>query len=130
MGWSIRASVCAAVFLGCFDPALAALPCGDQPVIPSADEAQIRPDAIAKTALIRHAPANTNMRVLVTTTRNELRHKFADIDKLTVDHYLLWVTCQSIAADYSLAPTQKFDEYALLYRLMSETIAGPSKHEE
>jgi hypothetical protein len=111
-----------AVLLGGLNPALAALPCGDQPEVPATEQVKLKQDAEAKSDLVRHAPASVNVRALVSATRHELRDKYSKIDKATVDHYLLWVTCQSISGDKSLAPSQKFDEYSTFYRLMSEPI--------
>ena len=113
-----------AVFVGCSRPALAAaLSCGTRPEISPGDVAkQVDSDAEEKTSLILHAPPSADLRRLVTAQRRELRHKYASVDKLALDHYLLWTTCRTISADPMLAGSQKFDAYSNVYRLLSEPI--------
>ena len=104
--------------------ALGEMTCGALPGnLPAAGADQLERDVQAKAKLILEAPASTNLRVLVMASRRDLREKHAEIDKATLDHYLLWVTCQAISTDDTLAATQKFDEYSNLYRLMTEPIA-------
>lgn len=120
---------CAAIFLGCPGTALAALPCGAQPPILPVDSAeQIKRDAQSTANLIRHAPSDAKLRKFVAASRAEFRQKHADGDAVSLDHYLLWVTCQTISNDPTKVPTQKFDEYSNVYRLMSEPIAEAAEH--
>jgi hypothetical protein len=116
--------IVAAVFVSCARPSLAALPCGTQPeALPVDVSAQIKSEA----GLILLAPANAALRGLVTAKRRELRQKYAELEPTTLDHDLLWMVCQSIAKDHSLAASQQFDEYSNLYRLLSEPIkAAPA----
>jgi len=81
----------------------------------------------SEAGLILLAPANAALRGLVTAKRRELRQKYAELEPTTLDHDLLWMVCQSIAKDHSLAASQQFDEYSNLYRLLSEPIkAAPA----
>ena len=107
-------AVWAAAGVGGLRPALAAIPCGEQPeIVPEAAVEEVKLDTAEKANAILQAPPSANLRVLVKETRRELRAKFAKVDKLTIDHYLLWVTCQTISDDRSLAASQKFDQYSI-----------------
>jgi hypothetical protein len=115
------AVIFAAVLVGCPRVALAALACGVQPEFLAGVLERIKGDAEGKAGLILQAPPRSE-RNLVTAQRRDLRQKYAEVDKSTVDRYLLWVTCQTISNDPTLAETQKFDEYSNVYRLLSEPI--------
>ena len=123
--------VCTALFVHDSPPAFAALVCGKKPQM--ATEDGIRPiklDVQTKVARIRQAPPRTNLRALVTATRRELWQSYANVEKSELDHYLLWVTCQTISNDPALEATQMFDEYSNLYRLMSEPLDQPASSDE
>jgi len=127
---SVVAAVFAAVLLGVPRPAPAALPCGEQPELVEMDgAAQMKRDVAEKAGLILQAPPSANLRAFVTAKRRELRQKYAEIDKTALDQYLMWVTCQAISRDPDLVASQKFDEYANLYRLLNEPIAQAAKPE-
>jgi hypothetical protein len=111
------------IFVGCGRPALAAISCGQQPEnLPVEGGEQFKHDVADKANLILHAPAGVNLRFFVAAKRRELRQKYPDVDRSTLDHYLLWTTCQTISNDPTLAVTQKFDEYSNFYRLMTEPV--------
>ncbi len=113
----------AALFIGCQQPARAALSCGAQPEIAVHDGAEpIKGDATGRADLILHAPPSVNLRSLVTAQRRQMRQKYADVEKALLDSYLLWTTCQTISNDEDLVGSQKFDLYSNVYRLLSEPI--------
>ena len=114
---------CSAFYARGPQPAFAALACGPSPEISPGEVAREIKNEIADTAKrILQAPASINLRGFVTTQRRELRHKYADVDKTTLDSDLLWVTCQTLSKDPTLDATVKFDEYSSLYLLMTEPI--------
>lgn len=120
---SIAIIVFTALTLGWLQPVLAEIACGDQPEgIATQSRAQLQGDVVIKADLILKAPANAQRRGLVTAQRRELRQKYPDVEKPVLDTYLLWVTCQSIAHDPTLAVSQAFDKYSDFYRLLSEPI--------
>ncbi len=115
--------VFAAVSMGGSRPSPAKLPCGEQPEVSPVDAAdQIKGDADGNVTVIRQAPPGVDLRKLVDTRRRELRRKYPDADKLTIDHYLLWTTCQTISAAPELGAAQQLEEYSKLYRLITEPI--------
>jgi hypothetical protein len=118
-------SVFAPISIGWSPAALGEMTCGAVPEnLPVEGADQLERDVQGKAKFILEAPASTNLRVLVTASRRDLRAKHANVEKSTLDHYLLWVTCQAISRDVTLAPSQKFDKYSNFYRLMTEPIAG------
>lgn len=120
-----------AILLGGLQPASAALPCGAKPeIIPAEFASASREDAEQKSDAILQAKPSEDLRKLVTTSRNELRHEHPKADATTVDQYLLWFTCQKISNDETVAPTMKFDSYSRFYRLMSEPIKATAPHSE
>jgi hypothetical protein len=121
--------VFALLLTGGVRPAVAALPCGTQPEFAVAGSAEIKSDIEGKADLILRKPASPNMRALVTAQRHALRETYPDADALTLDSYLLWMTCQSISADGTLAVSQKFDKYSDFYRWLSEPIKAPTHSE-
>jgi hypothetical protein len=58
----------------------------------------------------------------VTGQRRDLRQKYPSADKMALDRYLLWVTCQAISNDRTLGGSQRFDQYSKLYCLPNEPI--------
>jgi hypothetical protein len=124
----VVAIVCAALVATDVRPALASLLCGIKPEIAAEDGAQlIERDAQIKVDRLRQAPPRANLRAMVAASRRELRRVYGKVEQPLVDHYLLWVTCQTISNDDTLAATQMFDEYSSFYRLMSEpTDRSPS----
>jgi hypothetical protein len=120
-----------ALFVGDLQPAFASLACGTKPKIATEDGArQIKSNVQLKVDRIRQAPRRTNLRALVTASRRELWQSYANVEKSELDHYLLWVTCQTISNDPALEATQMFDEYSNLYRLMSEPLDQPAAADE
>jgi hypothetical protein len=117
--------VLSAFCIGGARPGLAGITCGNEPEQVAEAAAQVKDQA----ALILQAPANNARRALVLAKRRELREKYAEIDPGLLDHDLLWVVCQNIAKDRTMAGSQQFERYAELYRLMSEPIAKPASHE-
>jgi hypothetical protein len=102
-------------------PAHAVLTCGAQPEVAPADLAeQIKSDAKSKASLIIQAPPSVDLRKFVIGQRRDLRLTYAKADKLMMDHYLLWATCQTISNDRTIAGSEQFEEYSRLYRLLSE----------
>jgi hypothetical protein len=111
-------------------PAYAALQCGPQPEITPAEQtAQVKSDTESKAILIMHAEPGVNLRRLVSSQRTELRQKYPDVAAATLDSYLMWVACRAISDDPSRDGSQKFDEYADLYRILSEPIRSPAHAE-
>jgi hypothetical protein len=115
--------VFAAVCFGCLRPALAALSCGAEPEVSPAGVAdKIKSDADQSANLMLQPPPGADMRKLAATQRRGLRQKYPNVDKLTLDGYLLWVTCQTISDDPALAAAQELDAYGKVYRLLTEPI--------
>ncbi len=119
---SIVVVVFAAVLMCGSRPSQAKLPCGEQPEVSPVDVDQIKGDADGNVAIIRQASPGVDLRKLVDTRRRELRRKYPDVDKLTIDQYLLWTTCQTISAAPELGAAQQLEEYSKLYRLITEPI--------
>ena len=117
---SIGIIVFAAVLMGGSRPSPAKLPCGEQPEVSPVDVAdQIKSDADRNVTIIRQASPSVDLRKLVDTRRRELRRKYPGVDKLTIDHYLLWATCQTIGDAPELGAAQQLEEYSKLYRLIT-----------
>ncbi len=117
---SIGIIVFAAVLMGGSRPSAAKLPCGEQPEVSPVDVAdQIKSDADGNVTIIRQASPSVDLRKLVDTRRRELRRKYPGVDKLTIDHYLLWATCQTISDAPELGAAQQLEEYSKLYRLIT-----------
>ena len=117
---SIGIIVFAAVLMGGSRPSPAKLPCGEQPEVSPVDVAdQIKSDADGNVTIIRQASPSVDLRKLVDTRRRELRRKYPGVDKLTIDHYLLWATCQTISDAPELGAAQQLEEYSKLYRLIT-----------
>jgi hypothetical protein len=104
-------------------PALAGMSCGAQPEpLPPAFAAQVVGDAGHRADVILKAPEGTGLRGLVTAQRREMRAAYPSVEHSLLDQYLLSVTCRTLAQDSALAPSQQFDKYANIYRLLSEPI--------
>lgn len=115
--------VVAAVSLGCLRPAVAALPCGAEPEVSPAGVAdKIKGDADGDANALLQAAPSIDARKLAATQRRELRQKYPQVDKSTLDSYLLWTTCQTISNDPTLAAPQMLAAYAKFYRLLTEPI--------
>jgi hypothetical protein len=120
---SIGIIVFAAVLMGGSRPSPAKLPCGEQPEVSPVDVAdQIKGDADGNVTIIRQASPSVDLRKLVDTRRRELRRKYPGVDKLTIDHYLLWATCQTISDAPELGAAQQLEEYSKLYRFITVPI--------
>jgi len=124
--WSLPAIVViafAAVLTGGSRPSAAKLPCGEQPEVAPVEVAdQIKGDADGNVTIIRQASPSADLRKLVGARRRELRRKYPDVDRLTIDHYLLWATCETISNAPGLGGGQQLEEYSKLYRLITEPI--------
>jgi hypothetical protein len=98
-------------------------------LLPADIAREVREDAEEKTVLIRNTQHGIDKRHFVLLQRQEMREKFPAVDKPLLDSFLMWTTCEAIAHDKELAATQAFDEYADLYRLLSEPIKAPAHAE-
>jgi hypothetical protein len=122
------AMIFAAIFGGCLRPAAAALTCGAHPEnVPVNIAEQLKGDTEGKARAILQAPPNVDQRALTTTKRRELRQKYGTVEPTLLDQNLLWVACQTISNDPALAASQKFDEYAKVYRFLTEPM-GKAAH--
>ena len=123
-------AVLAAIALAvCAPSAYAGLNCGDMPILkPASVVPAVQADVQEKVESIR-ARALKDRRRFIVAQRQEMRAKFPQIDQGLLDRYLLWSTCQAIEDDKNVAPAQAFDEYAGLYRQISEPIKAPEHAE-
>jgi hypothetical protein len=120
---SIAVIVFAAVLMGGSRPSPAKLPCGEQPeVLPVEVAEKLKGDTNGNVTVILQASPSVDRRKLVDSQRRELRRKYPDADKLTIDRYMLWTTCQTISNQETLGGIQQFEEYSRLYRLITEPI--------
>lgn len=120
---SIAAIVFAAVLLAGSRPSSAKLPCGEQPeVLPIEFAEKLKGDVDGNVTIVLQASPAVDRRKLVASQRRELRRKYPDVDKPTIDRYMLWTTCQTISSEPALGGIQQFEEYSKLYRLITEPI--------
>jgi hypothetical protein len=99
----IAVIVFAAVLTGGSRPSPAKLPCGEQPeVLPVEVAEKLKGDADGNVTTILHSPPAVDRRKLVDNQRRELRRRYPDVDKPTIDRYMLWTTCQTISSEQSL----------------------------
>jgi hypothetical protein len=104
-------------------PSPAKLPCGEQPeVLPVEVAEKLKGDTNGNVTVILQASPSVDRRKLVDSQRRELRRKYPNADKLTIDRYMLWTTCQTISNQETLGGIQQFEEYSRLYRLITEPI--------
>jgi hypothetical protein len=97
----------------------AAQTCGEQPQnLPIEVQQQIKGDAEGKAKLAVRLLGDASLSGSVESSRRELRQKYDNIDRSTVDRYFLWVTCQQIMNDRSMTTPQKLEEYQKIYRLI------------
>jgi hypothetical protein len=97
----------------------AAQTCGEQPQnLPIEVQQQIKGDAEGKAKLAVRLLGDASLSGSVESSRRELRQKYDNIDRSTVDRYFLWVTCQQIMNDRSMTTPQKLEEYQKVYRLI------------
>jgi hypothetical protein len=118
---ALTGALFSAIFAGCPHAARsAALTCGPQPDIAPAElRTRIDGDAkVAATVILQARPPLS--RRFVVAQRNEMRHKYAAVEPVAIDRFMLWATCQVISNDPTQTGSQKFDRYADVYRLMSE----------
>jgi len=97
----------------------AAQTCGEQPQnLPIDVQQQIKGDAEGKAKLAVRLLGDASLSGSVESSRRELRQKYDNIDRSTVDRYFLWVTCQQIMNDRAMTTPQKLEEYQKVYRLI------------
>lgn len=120
---SIAMIVFAVVLMAGSRPSPAKLPCGEQPeVLPVEIAEKLKGDTDRNvTAILQSAPS-VDRRKLIDSQRRDLRRKYPDADKLTIDRYMLWTTCKTISSEESLGGIQQFEEYSKLYRLITEPV--------
>src|ERR1700760_1729876 len=76
------------VLAGGSQPSAAKLPCGAQPEkLPSTVAENFKDDTDGNVTTVLQSPPSADRRKLIASQRRELRSKYPDIDKATIDRY-------------------------------------------
>ncbi len=116
----IRASVLFALFLWSF-AAQAQVQCGTQPEnIPPDVQQRIQGDVKGKAQIFAKLLGDVNLKGKVNSSRNEVYQKFNDVDKSTIDRYMIWVSCQNIMLNSNLSTADKTKLWIDIYRELTQ----------
>jgi hypothetical protein len=105
-----------ALFLWSF-AAQAQVQCGSQPEnIPPDVQQRIKGDVEGKAQIFTKLLGDLNLKGKVDASRNEVYQRFNDVDKSTIDRYMIWVSCQIIMLDRNLTTADKTKLWIDIYR--------------
>ncbi len=116
----IRALVLFALFPLGF-AAQAQVQCGPQPEnIPPDVQQRIQGDVEGKAQIFTKLLGDVNLKGKVNSSRNEVYQKFNDVDKSTIDRYMIWVSCQNIMLNSNLTTADKTKLWIDIYRELTQ----------
>ena len=91
--------------------------CGNQPSdVPPDIQQQFQGDVEGKAAVFTKLLGDVNLKGKVDSSRSEVYQKYKNLDKSVVDRYMIWVSCQAILQDKTLAPAEKVQLWIQIYR--------------
>lgn len=91
--------------------------CGNQPTdVPPDIQQQFQGDVEGKATIFTKLLGDVNLKGKVDSSRSEVYQKYKNLDKSVVDQYMIWVSCQAILQDKSLAPAQKIQLWIEIYK--------------
>lgn len=107
--------------------ATAQITCGDPPKdVPIATQEQLKGDAEGKAQLFTKLLGTAQIKGAVDANRTELYQEHKNLDQHQVDMYFLWVSCQTIASDKTLATAEKLKLWEEVRASFSSTKDAPA----
>ncbi len=104
-----RMMVLTAILLGAYGlPAQAQVLCGGAPSqVPVSTQEQLKGDAEGRAQILTKFLPGAQIKGAVEMSKNELYQEHRNVDKYQIDMYFMWVSCQAIMHDASLATADK-----------------------
>jgi hypothetical protein len=96
--------------------ARAQMTCGPEPDIPPDVGESFKGDVEGKAQLFTKLLGDTNLKGTVETSKNEVHQKYNNTDKVKIDNYMAWVSCQAIMSDQKLSASDRIELLMKVYR--------------